>query len=186
MPQPAQPYYTSEDYWNLPDGQRAELIDGQLYDMTPPSIMHQTIAFRIAHSFQNHVEHNGGPCRVLTAPVAVNLDADDSTWVEPDVLVVCDPAKLSARACEGAPDLVVEVVSPSSQYNDYMRKLPRYERAGVREYWIVDPDAARTLVYRFEKDGASPTAYEFDRQIPVGIFDDELVVTIGDLLSVER
>lgn len=173
--------YTSEDYWNLPDGRRAELIDGELYDMTPPSRVHQDVAFGIAHVLQAYVDKHGGPCRIYPAPFAVNLLEDDSTYVEPDVSVICDPSKLSDRGCEGAPDLVVEVVSPSSRRRDYLLKATRYENAGVREYWIVDPDARQTAVYRYDLEDLRLSTYAFEEPVPVGIWGD-LSITIAGLL----
>ena len=94
--------YTSKDYWNLPDGQRAELIDGQFYNMAPPSRIHQEISYQISRFLGNYIESNGGKCRVYPAPFAVNLDADDKDWVEPDISVICDPNKLTDRGCSGA------------------------------------------------------------------------------------
>ena len=153
MSVPKRVEFTSQDYWALPDGVRAELVDGKLYDMTPPSWMHQKIALGIAHAMMGHIERCGGECQVAMAPIAVNLDADDTTWVEPDVVVVCDPSKISERGVEGPPDMVVEVVSPSSVTMDYFVKAGRYERAGVREYWIVDPSTSRIVVYRYGRRG---------------------------------
>lgn len=173
--------HTARDYWNLPDGARAELIDGKLYDMAPPSFRHQIIAFGIAHTLRNFVDAHGGPCKVVPAPFAVNLFANDSTYLEPDVSVICDPSKISERGCEGAPDLVVEVVSPSSRRMDYLLKAARYEQAHVREYWIVDPAEEQTVVYRYEQEKGWAKTYPFDRPIPVGIWDDALSVTVGEL-----
>lgn len=173
--------YTAEDYWNLPEGVRAELIDGELYDMTPPSWTHQQIVAGLVRVLGNRIEENGGPCKVCPAPIAVNLAGDETTWVEPDVVVVCDPAKISERGVEGAPDFVVEVVSPSSVSLDYLTKASRYQRAGVGEYWIVDPLSRHTTVYRFEEDGAGfMNRYGFDDPVPVGIWDGNLRVCVGD------
>lgn len=181
LPKMSDDVCTAEDYWNLPDGQRAELIDGVLYDMAPPSWAHQLIAAGLTTDLTMHVRAHGGPCRVVAAPVAVNLNADDSTWVEPDVLVVCDPAKLSNRACEGAPDLVVEVVSSSSIRMDYFTKAARYEQAGVREYWIVDPLTEQVVVYPFVFEGPRVRTFTFADAIPVGIFEG-LTLTIASYL----
>lgn len=175
-------YCTASDYWNLPDGVRAELIDGTLYDMTPPSSAHQIIAFGIAHTLQRYVDETGGPCKVIPAPFAVNLHADDTTYVEPDVSVICDPAKISTRGCEGAPDLVIEVVSPSNWRMDYFKKCTLYEQAGVREYWIVDPRCEQTVVCRYESEDRPMAIYPFSEPIPVGIWDDAAHVTVASLL----
>ena len=182
MPQPKERQFDSNDYWNLPEGRRAELIDGVLYDMTPPGRAHQKLSSGISHALHLFIDEHGGPCEVYYAPFAVNLDADDTVWVEPDVTVICDTTKLSDRGCEGAPDLVVEIVSPSSRRMDYITKLFRYERAGVREYWIVDPGRRCTTVYRFEPDGPGIQVYPFDQPVPAGIYDGALTVKMGDFL----
>lgn len=181
MPLLKSDHYTSEDYWNLPEGERAELIDGKLYDMAPPSLTHQTLSIELASTFRNYIKSKGGTCRVLTAPFAVNLDADDKDWVEPDISVICDPNKLTDRGCSGAPDLIIEIVSPSSRKMDYSLKNTIYSQADVREYWIVDPVKERVTVYRYEED-AAPTIYTFTQPITIGIYKD-LTITIADLLN---
>ena len=180
MPLPKQHTCTSEDYWNLPDGQRAELIDGQLYNMAPPSRIHQKLVMKLSASIQQHIDSKGGSCEVYPAPFAVNLNADDKAYVEPDISVICDNHKLTDRGCEGAPDLVIEVVSPSSSQMDYIIKLNLYMTAGVREYWIVDPSRQRTTVYHLESGDAS-TIFAFSQPISVGIFPD-LAICISGLI----
>lgn len=172
---------TSEDYWNLPDGQRAELIDGKLYDMAPPSRIHQKLVSQLSREIGNYIESKNGSCEVYPAPFAVNLNADDETYVEPDISVICDNSKLTDKGCSGAPDLVIEIVSPSSRRMDYNTKNALYSDAGVREYWIVDPAKERTTVYHYEED-AAPIVFPFDQAVPVGIYGD-LVITIADLLK---
>lgn len=181
MPLPREHRYTSEDYWNLPEGRRAELIDGQLYDMAPPSRMHQKLIPQFTLVLGQYIRDHHGTCEVYPAPFAVNLDADDKDWVEPDISVICDQSKLDDRGCNGAPDLVVEVASPSSRRMDYSTKNALYSEAGVREYWIVDPAKERTTVYRYEED-AAPMFYLFSDDIPVGIFP-ELTINVADLLK---
>ena len=148
------PNYTAEDYWALPDGVRAELIDGELWDLAAPSRLHQEVVSVLTKRMGIYVDDHGGSCKVYPAPFAVNLFGDDSTFVEPDLSLVCDRDKLSDRGCEGAPDLVLEVVSPSNPEMDLVSKLNLYREAGVREYWICDPREERTLVYTFGE--ASP------------------------------
>ena len=181
MPLPRERTYTSEDYWNLPDGQRAELINGQLYDMAPPSRLHQKLIAMLVHSIQSYIQKNSGTCEVYPAPFAVNLDAKDKDWVEPDISVICDKDKLTDRGCSGAPDWIVEIVSPSSRRMDYNIKNALYSQAGVREYWIVDPAKERVTIYHYEED-AAPMIALFDTPIQVGIYDD-LVITMADLLK---
>lgn len=181
MPLPREKTYTIEDIYNLPDGQRAELIDGRLYDMAPPSRIHQKLVSQFTQIIGQHVRSQGGSCEVYPAPFAVFLNADEATYVEPDISVICDKSKLSDRGCEGAPDFIIEVVSPSSRRMDYSTKNALYLDAGVREYWIVDPAKERTTVYRYEED-AAPTIISFDQAIQVGIYSD-LSITISDLLK---
>lgn len=181
MPLPREHHYTSEDYWNLPEGHRAELIDGQLYNMAPPSRMHQKLISQFMLVLGQYIRDHHGTCEVYPAPFAVNLDAEDKDWVEPDISVICDTSKLDDRGCNGAPDLVVEVVSPSSRRIDYSTKNALYSEAGVREYWIVDPEKEQTTVYRYEDD-AAPIVYPFADNIPVGIFPG-LAINVADLLK---
>jgi Uma2 family endonuclease len=174
-------YYTAEDYWNLPEGERAELIDGKFYDMAPPSRIHQKLVFTISRIIGNYIADHHGSCEVYPAPFAVNLDADDKDWVEPDISVICDPDKLTDRGCSGAPDLIFEIVSPSSRKLDYGIKNGIYSQSGVREYWIVDPAKERVTVYHYEDD-AAPVIYSFVQDIPVGIYPG-LTIKINDLLE---
>ena len=180
MPLPKMKFYTSEDYWSLPEGTRAELIDGVLYDMAPPSRIHQELVMRLSNVLFNHIHNNHGQCRIYPAPFAVNLDADDKNWVEPDISVICDSSKLTDRGCAGAPDLVMEIVSPSSRKMDYSLKNALYSQSGIREYWIVDPAKEKVVVYCYEQDD-DPYLYTFDAKIPVGIYPG-LTIRIRDLL----
>ena len=172
--------YTSEDYWNLPEGTRAELIDGKLYDMAPPSRIHQQLVMELAGTIREYIKKNHGNCQIYPAPFAVNLDADDKDWVEPDISVICDPNKLTDRG-SGAPDLIFEIVSPSSRKLDYGIKNGIYSQSGVREYWIVDPAKERVTVYHYEDD-AAPVIYSFTQDIPVGIYPG-LTIKINELLE---
>lgn len=170
MPVPKN-HATAEDYWNLPEGERAELIDGELWDLAAPSRSHQFIQGEIAYAIRAYIKGRKGRCQAYEAPFAVNLFADDTTFVEPDVSVVCDRSKLSDRGCEGAPDLVVEIVSPSSRSMDYRTKQSLYMSAGVREYLIVDPSLERTTVYYGEAEAdPAPMVYPFASDMPVSIF----------------
>ena len=180
MPLLKNDHYTSEDYWNLPEEERAELINGKFYDMAPPSRIHQKLVMELSATIREYIKKNHGSCEVYPAPFAVNLDADDKDWVEPDVSVICDLNKLTDRGCSGAPDLIFEIVSPASRKMDYSLKNMIYSQAGVREYWIVDPAKERTTVYHYEDD-AAPVIYTFSQEIPVAIYDG-LTIRISDLL----
>ncbi len=142
--------------------------------------IHQKLVSRLTRIIGNYIDAQNGVCEVYPAPFAVNLNADDKTYVEPDISVICDPDKLTDRGCQGAPDFIIEIVSPSSRKMDYSTKNALYSNAGVREYWIVDPAKQTTLVYRFEQD-ACPTFFSFDQAIAVGIYSG-LQITISELL----
>ena len=163
-------YHTIEDIYALPDGERAELIDGQIYDMAPPSRTHQRISSYLHNEIYNHIKKNGGSCEVYAAPFAVFLNEDDTTYLEPDISVICDSSKLDERGCQGAPDWVIEIVSPGSKQMDYFKKLFLYRDAGVREYWIVDPTKKHVIVYKFEQEIMEQ--YSFWEDVAIGIFED--------------
>ena len=162
-------FYTIEDIYTLPDGERAELIDGEIYYMAPPSTKHQALLMDLSYQIKDYINHNNGKCDVLPAPFAVFLNNDDLTYVEPDISVICDHNKLDEKGCHGAPDWIIEIVSPSSKAMDYFRKLIKYKNAGVVEYWVVDPERKITTVYNFESDGMEE--YPFDENVPVGIYE---------------
>ncbi len=163
--------YTIDDIYRLPEGSRAELIDGQLYDMAPPNINHQRILSFLHLEIGNYIRSKKGTCEVFPAPFAVFLFADDSKYLEPDLSVVCDKHKLNDRGCSGAPDWIIEIVSSGSRRMDYYTKLSLYRSANVREYWIVDPIKRTILVYDMEHDSA-PSIYSFSDSIKVNIYDD--------------
>ncbi|MDE7311203.1 MAG: Uma2 family endonuclease [Eubacterium sp.] len=163
--------YTIDDIYALPDGKRAELIDGQIFYMAPPSTKHQRIVSFLHLEIGNHIRSNGGACEVFPAPFAVFLYADDSKYLEPDLSVICDKSKLDEHGCKGAPDWVIEIVSPGSRAMDYYTKLSLYREAGVREYWIVDPIKQTILVYDMEH-AAAPAIYFFSDTIKANIYDN--------------
>ncbi|MCD8327356.1 MAG: Uma2 family endonuclease [Lachnospiraceae bacterium] len=169
MPLPKEHLYTIDDIYNLPDGQRAELIDGQIYNMAPPSRKHQDILSFLHLTIGNYINQNKGNCKIYPAPFAVFLEIDKCTYVEPDISVICDPDKLNDRGCNGAPDWIIEIVSPGSKSMDYYTKLALYRAAGVREYWIVDPQRQVILVYDMEH-GEGPVIRAFNDSIPVMIY----------------
>ncbi|MCD8371238.1 MAG: Uma2 family endonuclease [Clostridiales bacterium] len=175
MPLPKEQIYTEADYWNLPEDIRAELINGQLYDMAAPSRIHQEILISLATLIRNHIRSNHDSCRVYPAPFAVKLRENKDDIVEPDITIVCDRSKLTDRGCTGAPDWIIEIVSPSNPGHDYVRKLNLYADAGVREYWIIDPMENNVLVYFLEKDRFKCVAYTFKDKIAVGICDDFMI-----------
>lgn len=160
-------YYTIEDIYALPEGVRAELIDGRIYYMAAPTRTHQRISMALSRTIGNYVESEGGGCEIYAAPFAVFLN-DDKNYFEPDICVICDTSKLDEKGCHGAPDWIIEIVSSGNREMDYYRKLFQYHAAGVREYWIVDPAKEMVLVYGFEKE--TMEQYSFGDEIPVGIY----------------
>lgn len=163
-------YYTVEDIYNLPDGQRAELIDGELYMMATPGRIHQRLVMLLSNRIFNYINSKNGDCEVYPSPFAVFLNADDKLYLEPDISVICDKDKLTEEGCEGAPDWIIEIVSPTSRPMDYNKKLFKYRTAGVREYWIVDPMKRQITVYNFEHD--TYEEYSFSDKVKTGIYDD--------------
>ena len=131
----------------------------------------------------NYIRSRGGKCEVYIPPFAVFLMGDDSTYVEPDLSVICDPSKLDDRGCVGAPDWVVEVLSPSSTKMDCIKKLIKYREAGVKEYWIIHPEKRIVTVYLFSEDEKKEavTIYSFEDKIPSFLFPD-LSICLADVL----
>ena len=170
MPQSQERIYTVEDIYALPNGTRAELIDGQIYYMAPPSRKHQKILLSLSRVISDYIDKNNGACEVDIAPFSVFLNENEKNYVEPDISIICDQNKLNDKGCVGAPDWIIEIVSPSSKRMDYMIKLFKYRTAGVREYWIVDPDKDRITLYNFEKDDIAE--FSFADDIPVSIYPD--------------
>ena len=172
--------YTIDDIYALPEGQRAELIDGQIYDMAPPGTMHQRISYSIARKISDFIDSKNGTCEVFIAPFAVFLNEDDRNYVETDISVICNKDNLNDKGCTGAPDWIIEIISPSTERIDYGIKLFKYRTAGVREYWIVNPITRTVNVYDFEYDEKT-RQYSLDDIIPVCIYED-LNIHISDFL----
>lgn len=162
--------YTIEDIYALPDGERAELIDGKIYYMAPPNTKHQRLVSDLHYQIKDFIKRNNGECELFPAPFAVFLNEDGINYVEPDLSVVCDKNKISDKGCYGAPDWVIEIVSPGSKSMDYFTKLFKYRTAGVREYWIVDPLKETVTVYRFEKE--TMEEFSFGEDVSAGIYGD--------------
>lgn len=181
MPIPKSDNNTIDYIYSLPEGQRAELIDGVIYDMAPPNRIHQEIVMNLSAEIRDYIKKNNGSCKVYPTPFAVFLNADDKNYVEPDISVICDKDKLNDKGCNGAPDWIIEIVSPSTKRTDYSIKLFKYRTAGVREYWIVNPLTNTVNVYDLEKEEQSDQ-YSFDDDIKVCIYDD-LTINISELLK---
>ena len=160
--------YTMEKIYALPDGERAELIDGHIYYMAPPSTKHQRLLNYIITEINLYIRESDGDCEVFPAPFAVFLEGNDKNYVEPDISVVCDRDKITDKGCNGAPDWVIEIVSPSRKM-DYFKKLFKYRTSGVREYWVVDAEKELVTVYDFVHDDMEE--YSFGADVPVGIYE---------------
>ena len=150
--------------------------------MTAPSTAHQVIQSELTAILRNYIKSKGGRCIAMGAPTDVRLDRDDKTMLQPDVFIVCDRDQFTDRRIEGAPDFVAEILSPSTRKKDAFIKAKKYLDAGVREYWMVDPDRRKVLVYIFGDDeNTFPAIYGFQDKIPVGIFDGDCVIDFARL-----
>ncbi len=168
-------YYTYADYCEWYDGERWELIDGVAYAMSPaPTPTHQSISREIVLQLAAFLQ--GKPCKVFYAPFDVRLDADkdDDTVVQPDIVVICDRSKIDKKGCKGAPDLIVEIVSPSSSRHDRLLKFNKYLESGVKEYWIVDPSDKTVMVFLLQ-EGAKAVPYGETDKIPVGVLPECII-----------
>ena len=175
--------YTINDIYNLPDGQRAELIDGRVYYMAPATRNHQRIVGELFATIREHIRRNNAKGEVDIAPFGVFVDADDKSYVEPDICIICDENKLDDKGCNGAPDWVIEITSASNSRYDYITKMIMYQKSGVREYWIIDPAEEKITVLNFENPFGTGE-YSFVDGVVSGIFEN-LVIRIKDFMEDE-
>lgn len=173
--------HTLDDYYRLPSERRVELIDGTFFEMEAPNSLHQEIISILQYHFTDYVRKNKGTCKVYGSPIDVQLDQDDRTMVQPDLLVVCNRDKISRFGIYGAPDFCLEVVSPSSGKKDVLLKNYKYANAGVREYWIILPKEKKLLVYNYEKDTLTPEIYSLHGTKGVGIWDNQLEIDLSEI-----
>lgn len=179
---PADKRYTIDDYIALPEEQRVELIDGVFYDLTAPTTFHQAAAGWIHARFLQFVEKNKGTCYPFISPVDVQLDCDDYTVVQPDVMILCDREKLKYHRIYGAPDFILEVLSPSTRKKDLTLKLLKYTDAGVREYWLLDPQKKQLIQYDLEHMEI-PRIFGGNDEVPVLIWDGRCTISLKELFS---
>jgi len=168
-------HWTYADYkeWELKPGERYEIIYGEAYAMSAPNTMHQAILMELGKQFA--VFLTGKPCRVYPAPFDVRLfyeeDESDDTVVQPDITVICDKENRGKEGGRGAPDLVVEILSPSNTAIEMQRKFNLYHEAGVREYWVVDGEKMALTVYLFEGETCISRTYGEKDSVPVAVLD---------------
>ncbi len=172
--------YTVEDYLAMPEDIRVELIDGVIYEMAAPGFDHQKIAGEIYRQISNYIMDHNGKCEAGISPIDVQLDCDDKTMVQPDVLILCDSDKLVKGKVFGAPDFVLEVISPSTKRKDYFKKLEKYENAGVREYWILDPYKKQLIVFFFEGD-IYAQIHDLTKPVLVNIYEGKLLIQMDHI-----
>ncbi|GHT64799.1 hypothetical protein FACS1894110_05210 [Spirochaetia bacterium] len=177
-------HYTYADMLEWDESLRAEIIDGEVYMMAPPSRFHQKIHRYLFTPLS--VFLMGKPCEVYSAPFGVRLfpkdDLSDDTVVEPDIVVVCDHSKLDDQGCNGAPDLVIEILSPSNTQRDRIVKFRKYLAAGVREYWVVDPVQKTAEVHILNKGQYVTTVYDAADEVPVTVLPG-CSIKLGDVFS---
>lgn len=169
--QPQSQLITLEQYEALPEDKRVEVFDGVIYDMAGPSQIHQAISIQLSTVINNYILGKKGTCSIFHAPFDVKLSDTPLIIVQPDIMVVCDKDKLDDKRCNGAPDFIIEIVSPGNPSDDYIRKLYYYKNYGVREYWIVDSKRKTITVNYFEGNIVS-VQYPFDSTIKVNIYED--------------
>ena len=157
MEQKQERYYTYKQWLDLDVDGRTELIDGQIYVMADPTSRHQEVQLELLAQLRNFL--HGKPCQVYAAPFGVRLHKNKDTAFEPDIVVLCDHSKRRDRGCEGAPDLIIEILSPSTEKNDRVLKYEEYMQAGVKEYWIVDPANNQVLANRLIDRKYNTTIY---------------------------
>lgn len=176
--------YTVEDYLKLPEDMGAELIDGTLIFSEAPDFTHQELVAELIFEFKFYIRKKGGPCRILSSPLDVQLDCDDKTMVQPDIVLICREDRITRKGIYGAPDFCIEVASDSSRKRDYGIKVQKYMNAGVKEYWIVDTKRQKIVCYWFEgKDGPDIAMYTFQDQVPVGIYGSSLKINFPEIVK---
>lgn len=177
--QPQPETITLEQYEALPENKRVEVFDDVVYDMASPSQIHQMLSMELSNILYNYIKSKQGSCQVFNAPFDVKLSDKPLTIVQPDIMIICDKDKLDGKRCNGAPDFIIEIVSPGNPSDDYIRKAYYYKNAGVREYWIVDPRRKTVTINYFDGNIVS-VQYPFDSIIKVNIYDD-LYINFSDI-----
>ena len=183
LPRRKQGEFTVADLDLLPEDQRAELIDGVIYDMGAPTTIHQVIQLELATQLRQYIRTNKGTCIPMIAPTDVQINCDEFSMLQPDVFVVCNRDIFTKKNVFGVPDLVIEILSPSTRNKDTDIKLRKYRESGVREYWIVDPDKEKIIVHNFSdpEEAHIPRIYTFEDKIPVFIWDGNCLIDFAEI-----
>ncbi|MBO5353399.1 MAG: Uma2 family endonuclease [Lachnospiraceae bacterium] len=180
--QPQPQLITLEQYEALPEDKRVEVFDGVTYNMASPSQEHQTISMELSTILNTYIKEKKGSCKVFHAPFDVKLSDQPLTIVQPDLMIICDRNKLDGKRCNGAPDFIIEIVSPGNPADDYIRKLYYYKNAGVREYWIVD-SRRKTITVNYFDGNMLNIQYSFDSVIKVNIYED-LFINFSEITDI--
>jgi Uma2 family endonuclease len=166
-----QPYYTYADFLEWDESEHCEILDGEIVMMGTPSSDHQRLVMEFAYQIRRFLE--GKPCKVFPAPFSVRLnpakDDRDDTVLVPDIVVICDSSKIDKRGCKGPPDMLIEILSPSSIRYDRLVKYRKYQQAGVREYWVVDPETKSVQACILENGRYMVTMYDSTETAPVSV-----------------
>ena len=171
-------HYTYADYYNWSEEERWELINGEAYAMSAPSRLHQKFVSDLAGQLRNYFQKK--PCEFYVAPFDVRLpkrnekDEQIDTVIQPDLSIICDESKLDNKGCRGAPDWIIEILSPSSKLMDMEVKRKLYEQHGVKEYWIINPEERYVMIYLldFQRKYNQPIIYSLEQPVQVSLFPD--------------
>lgn len=175
-----QGHYTIADYFALPKQCDVELINGVFISRTAPNADHQFVVSEVSFAIQNYIKNKKGKCRVFAASPDVQVDGTDRTMVKPDIVLLCDRKKIVDGYIQGAPELLIEILSKSTRNVDMVEKLHKYRESGVYEYWMVDLEQERVIVHCFEEQGES-IIYGFDTPVSVGIYGGELKIDFREI-----
>ena len=183
MPMSIEKHYTADEFYKLDISEPCELINGQIVNMSPsPNIKHQQISGEIFYTIKDYIKKNDGKCKVFEAPTDVKLN--DDTIIIPDLFIACNPDNFDEQKYNGAPDWIIEIVSPNNSERDYKDKLLLYKSACVKEYWIIDPTNEMVIVYLFGQPNVTEF-YTFNDTITVGLYKDSnepLTICINELM----
>ena len=180
-------HWTYADYkeWELKPRERYEIINGEAYAMSAPNALHQSMLMELARQLANFL--TGKNCKVYPAPFDVRLfyeeDESDDTVVQPDITIICDKEKRGKEGCLGAPDFVVEILSPSNSAIEMQRKFNLYREAGIREYWVLDGEHKNLIVYLFDNETTTTSTYGEKDRVPVAVLNGMLSVELEPVFA---